>query len=184
MWHTHLFILQNENPCNSLFGMHSLVGNRHCLVMTCWYIENTHMYNVGDWIILAYVGRKDDQSCLYCVRAIRCFASISFDVTGGEWPMYATEISFVWPCWLSQPLTCMGRYNALWAQIMLISFTNMLYFCWFCWRRWPSFLWSSRLRANRSNICLVVWSFFSVDPLLQYFSFSEGIEWLHAWYSL
>jgi hypothetical protein len=31
---------------------------------------------------------------------------------------------------------------------------------------------------------LVVWSFFSVDPLLQYFSFSEGIEWLHAWYSL
>uniref|UniRef100_I1PTW1 Uncharacterized protein n=1 Tax=Oryza glaberrima TaxID=4538 RepID=I1PTW1_ORYGL len=28
---------------------------------------------------------------------------------GGERPMYATEISFVWPCWLSQPFDMFGK---------------------------------------------------------------------------
>lgn len=78
------------------------------------------------------------------------FASISFDVTSGEWPMYVIDISFVCPCWLSEPLTCMGRYDVLWAHILLILSTNLLYFS---WRRCPSFLWSCRLYANRSKIC-------------------------------
>uniref|UniRef100_A0A0E0GCJ2 Uncharacterized protein n=1 Tax=Oryza nivara TaxID=4536 RepID=A0A0E0GCJ2_ORYNI len=79
-------------------------------------LKSAELYNseTGHWETLADMNLARRLSSSFFLDGFyRC--KVAYDialnrpVVCGEWPMYATEISFVWPCWLSQPFDMFGK---------------------------------------------------------------------------